>query len=58
MVKQLAENIIEQIGIIGEKIELAYFDKIEAAQVIAYIHPGNKLATLVGFNEKTTDTGC
>lgn len=53
--KAIADLIVEQIGIIGEKIELAYYDKVEAAQVISYIHPGNKLATLVGFNEKTDE---
>lgn len=47
--------IIEQVGIIGEKIELAYYDKLEAESVIAYIHPGNKLATLVGFNKADID---
>jgi len=53
--KTISEKIVEQIGVIGEKIDLAYFDKIEAAQVVSYIHPGNKLATLVGFNLKTSD---
>ncbi len=43
--------ITEQIGVIGEKLELAYFEVIEAEKVIAYIHPGNKLATIVGFNK-------
>lgn len=43
--------IVNQIGIIGEKIELAYYDKVEAAQVVAYIHQGNKLSTLVGLNK-------
>jgi elongation factor Ts len=52
--KKIADKIVEQIGIIGEKIDLTFFDKLEAAQVIPYIHPGNKLATLVGLN-KTTD---
>lgn len=52
--KSVADTIVEQMGVIGEKVELAYFEKIEAAQVVPYIHPGNKLATLVGFN-KTTD---
>lgn len=51
--KSIEDKIIEQIGIIGEKIELAYFEKIDAEQVTSYIHPGNKLATLVGFNKKT-----
>lgn len=43
--------ITEQIGIIGEKLELAAFEVIEAEKVMAYIHPGNKLATIVGFNK-------
>jgi elongation factor Ts len=52
--KVISELIVEQVGVIGEKIELAYYDKIEAGLVVSYIHPGNKLATLVGFN-KTAD---
>ncbi len=51
--KSIEEKVVEQIGIIGEKIELAYYEKVEAAMVIPYIHPGNKLATLVGFSKKT-----
>lgn len=53
--KSIADLIIEQVGIIGEKIDLAYYDKIEAGKVISYIHPGNKLATLVGFNKRTEE---
>ena len=45
------EKIIEQIGVIGEKLELSNFGKINADTVVAYNHPGNKLATLVGFNK-------
>ena len=41
--------------VIGEKLELAYYGKIEAEATIAYIHPGNKLATVIGFN-KDADT--
>ncbi|MFZ0280066.1 MAG: translation elongation factor Ts, partial [Bacteroidales bacterium] len=44
-------KIVEYIGIIGEKLEVAYYEKIEAAHVQAYIHPGNRLATLVGFSK-------
>lgn len=54
--KSIADTIVEQIGVIGEKIELAYYEKVEAAQVVSYIHPGNKLATIVGFNKTTTET--
>ncbi len=53
--KTVEENITDQIGIIGEKIELSHFDKIKAEDVIAYIHPGNKLASLVGFNQASID---
>jgi elongation factor Ts len=49
--KAISELVTEQIGVIGEKIELAYFDKVEAPQVVAYIHHGNKLSTLVGLNK-------
>jgi elongation factor Ts len=48
-------KIIEFVGIIGEKLDLSYFEKIEAAQVQAYIHPGNRLATLVGFTKAGLD---
>jgi elongation factor Ts len=53
--KAINDLVVEQIGIIGEKIDLAYYDKVEAAQVVSYIHPGNKLATVVGFNKTTTE---
>ena len=46
---KVGDKVIEYVGIIGEKLDLSYFDKIEAAHVQAYIHPGNRLATLVGF---------
>ena len=49
------ESITEQIGIIGEKLDLAYYDKIDAPSVTAYIHPGNKLASLVGLNLDNID---
>jgi elongation factor Ts len=49
--KTIEAIIVEQIGVIGEKIELAYYDKVEAEQVVPYIHHGNRLATLVGLNK-------
>jgi elongation factor Ts len=52
--KAIEELVTEQSGIIGEKLELAYYEKIEAAYVIPYNHFGNNLATLVGFS-KTVD---
>ena len=48
---KIADKVVEYVGIIGEKLELAYYEKVEAAHVQAYVHPGNKLATLVGFSK-------
>jgi elongation factor Ts len=48
---KVGDKVVEYMGIIGEKISLAYFEKIEAPHVQAYIHPGNKLATLIGFSK-------
>ena len=51
----IAEGVVEKIGVIGEKIDLAYYGKMEAAYLQPYIHPGNKLASLVGFNKEDVD---
>lgn len=51
----VGEKVIEYVGIIGEKLELSYYEKIEAAHVQAYIHPGNRLATIVGFTKAGMD---
>jgi elongation factor Ts len=52
---KVGEKVVEYVGIIGEKLDLSYFEKIEAAHVQAYIHPGNRLATLVGFTKAGID---
>lgn len=49
------EKVIEFVGIIGEKLELSLYEIVEATHVQAYIHPGNKLATLVGFTKAGLD---
>ena len=49
-------QVTEQTGVIGEKIELSYFNAVQADTVVSYIHPGNKLATLVGFNKESVET--
>jgi elongation factor Ts len=56
----IADKVAEQVGVIGEKIELAEYQKIEAPLVVSYIHMGNKAAVLVGLNrkdEKFIETG-
>ncbi len=44
------EKITEQIGVIGEKLDLSNYSTVKADRVVAYNHPGNQLATLVGLN--------
>ena len=50
----IGEKVTEQLGVIGEKIELADYEKLEAALVAPYIHMGYKAGVLVGLN-KTGD---
>lgn len=47
----IGDQVVEQIGIIGEKLDLSFYGKVSAETVVPYIHPGNKLATLVGFTK-------
>ncbi len=51
----IAEKVIEQTGVIGEKIELAGYAQIEAAMVAPYIHMGNKAGVIVGLNKASDD---
>jgi len=44
------EKITEQVGVIGEKLDLSNYAVINANKVVAYNHPGNQLATLVGLS--------
>ena len=53
--KSVSDILTEQIGIIGEKIDISYYEKIEAPVVVPYIHMDKKLATLVGFNKKVEE---
>jgi elongation factor Ts len=53
--RTVENHVIEQTGIIGEKLDLPFYAKLDAETVIAYIHPGNKLSTLVGFNKAGVD---
>ncbi len=50
----VSEKVAEQVGVIGEKIELAQYEKIEtvagAGQVLPYIHSGYRAGVLVALN--------
>jgi len=51
----LGEKITEQIGVIGEKIELANYERLEAPMVTEYIHMGNKAGVIVGLSKASDD---
>ena len=46
----VAEKLIEQTGVIGEKLEIRTFEKLEGAFIGSYIHSGNKIATLTSLS--------
>ena len=49
--RTVEETILDQTGLIGEKIELGQYEVINSASAYAYIHPGNRIATVAGFNQ-------
>lgn len=49
----VAEKLTEQTGVIGEKIEIGAFERIEGPFLGAYIHAGNKIAAITSLSGKT-----
>ncbi len=48
----VAEKLIEQTGVIGEKIEIGAFERITGPFLGAYIHAGNKIASITSLSAK------
>ncbi|MDG4946729.1 translation elongation factor Ts [Weeksellaceae bacterium KMM 9713] len=48
---KVEDKLVEQTGVIGEKIGIVDFKSIEAPFVGSYIHNGNKIAAVVGLSE-------
>ena len=48
--RSVQDHITDRSGITGEKMELGAYEFVNGASTISYIHPGNKLATVVAFN--------
>ena len=46
------EMVTEKSGQTGEKIELAYYARIEAPYCAAYVHFNKKLGTILGFSKE------
>lgn len=51
----IADAVTDRSGITGEKMEVDGYGFVEGATVSSYIHPGNKLATIVAFNQPNID---
>jgi elongation factor Ts len=53
----IGEKITEQTGVIGEKIEISSYGIVAAEKVVAYNHPGNQIASIVGLTADEEDAG-
>lgn len=53
--RSVRDLITDQIAKIGEKIELAHYETLEAPKVYAYIHNGNRMASIVGLSKDGFD---
>ena len=49
----VGERTMEMAGVIGEKIEIKKYARLEAEQVVAYIHAGYKVGVLLGLNKQS-----
>jgi elongation factor Ts len=50
----VGDKFMEQVGKIGEKIDIGFYQSVNAEFIIPYIHPGNRLAVAVGFNKSVS----
>lgn len=53
--RSIADLVVEETGKTGEKCEIGAYEFIVAPSVTSYVHFGNKLATIVGFNQEGVD---
>ena len=53
--RTVEEMVTEKSGQTGEKVELAYYARVEAPYINAYVHFNKKLGTLLGFNKEISD---
>ena len=53
--RTVEEIVTEKSGQTGEKVELAYYGRIEAPYCNAYVHFNKKLGTILGFNKEVPE---
>lgn len=51
----IGEKIIEQVGVIGEKVELKDYAVLEGEMLVSYIHAGYKAGVIVALNKANAD---
>ena len=51
----VADMVSQKGGQTGEKVELPFYGRIEAAYCAAYVHTNSKLGALVGFNKEVPE---
>jgi elongation factor Ts len=51
----VGEKITEQVGVIGEKVDLGGYEILHAPFIAPYIHMGNRAAVLVGLSSNNAD---
>ena len=52
----IEEAVTQQTGKSGEKHAIPFYAKIEASYIATYIHTNGKVATVVGFSKKVSET--
>lgn len=52
----VSDKLFDIIGKIGEKIDITAYEVIEAPKVVIYIHPGNKVVSMVGMSSGTASS--
>ena len=51
----IESEVMNMTGIIGEKVDISFFNSLESPFVMPYVHPGNRLATLISLTKKVAD---
>jgi elongation factor Ts len=51
----VGDKIIEQVGKIGEKIDVVKYELVKGDNIVAYIHAGNRLSVLVSLNNAPSE---
>jgi elongation factor Ts len=51
----IQDRIMEKVAAIGERMEIPFYETVNAEHIFAYIHLGSKIGSMVGFNKVVPD---